>query len=310
MTNYLLSSFLTEVDELLNVSFKTVEQKMKIASRYRQIKAAVDAYSKDRPDLFSEDESGDGGKYYVMVGTSALLSDWIEGFSRVDSLEYPAAVVASDEQPTVLERDDYDDEYWVAVATVQTRYLRFITVAPAATETWRIHYTVPYKWTVSATTISETQTAHGFSINDYIHFSDDPSMPGYVESGNIDLASYRVTAVADTNNFTAGILQTTTPDGDFNAIVYKSACLICRAISTHYSRIGESIANVDSGAHTTKATDFSARADKFCGMYNELMGLSTDDDGGTRDAPAGQFIDLDTRPEWRRGRRYLFHSRR
>lgn len=310
MTDYLLSTFLTEVDELLNVSFEAVEQEMKIASRYRQIKAAVDAYSHDRPDLFSEDESGDGGKYYVIVGASALLSDWVEGFSRVESLEYPAAVVASDEQPTVLELDDYNDEYRVAVSGVQTRYLYFRTAAPASTETWRIRYTVPYQWTVSATTISVPQDAHGFSTNDYIYFSDDSSNPGYIEAGNTDLASHRVTVVTDDDNFIAGILQTTTPDSDFNAIVYKAACLICRAISTHYSRIGESIANVDSGAHTTKATDFNARANKFCGMYNELMGLSTGDDGGTRDAPAGQFIDLDTTPGWRRGRRYLFHARR
>ena len=300
MTNYLLSSFLTVTDELLNEA--TVEE-LALAGRYRQIRAAVSAYSHDRPDIYVEDESGDGGKYYVMVGGSALLAQWVDGFSHVLSIEYPAATVASDEAPTYLEVDDYDDDYWVDVSGTQTRYLYFKNASPAATDTWRIAYTIPYKWTASSTTVAVPQTAHGLSVDDYTYYNGSE----YVEAVNPDLASHRVTAVADVDNFTAAILQTTTPDGDFDAICYKSACLICRAIAAKYSRIGDTLVGVDSAAHTTKATEFSNRAREFCDMYNNLLGLAAAGDGAVRDAAAGEFVDLDTTPTWRRGRGYLFH---
>lgn len=299
MTNYLLSTFLTVVDELLNEA--TVEE-LPLAGRYRQIRSAVSAYSHDLPDVYVEDESGDGGKYYVMVGGSALLAEWIDGFSRVLSLEYPAATVASDEAPTYLGVDDYDDAYWVDVSGTQTRYLYFKNASPAATETWRISYTMPYKWAVSSTTVAVPQTAHGFSVDDYIYYDGSD----YVEATNTDLASHQVTAVADADNFTAAILQTTTPDANFDAICYKAACLICRAIASKYSRIGDTLVGVDSAAHTTKATEFSTRAREFCDMYNNLLGLAVGE-GEARDAAAGEFVDLDTTPTWRRGRRYLFH---
>jgi len=291
---------MTVTDELLNEA--TIDE-LPDAGRYRQIRAAVAAYSLDRPDLYVEDESGDGGKYYVMVGTGALLSQWVDGFSRVLSIEYPAATVASDETPQYIEQGDYDDDYWVDVSSTQTRYLYFRNHTPAATDTWRIAYTIPYKWTASSSTTAVAQTAHGLLVNDYIYYNGS----AYVEAGNTDLASHRVTAVADVDNFTMGILQTTTPDGDFDAICYKSACLICRAISAKYSRIGESLANVDSGAHTSKAMEFSNRANEFCNMYSQLLGLSTGATGETKNTAAGEFVDLNTAPRWKAGRRYLFH---
>lgn len=300
MTNYLLSTFLTVVDELLNEA--TVSE-LALAGRYRQIRSAVSAYSHDRPDVYVEDESGDGGKYYVMVGGSALLSEWIDGFSRILSLEYPAAAVASDEAPTYLAADDYDDDYWVDVSGTQTRYLYFKNASPAATDTWRIGYTRPYKWTASSTTVAVSQATHGFSVDDYVYYNGTI----YVEAVNTDLASHQVTVVTDADNFTAAILRTTTPDADFDAICYKAACLICRAIAAKYSRIGDTLVGVDSAAHTTKATEFSNRAREFCDMYNNLLGLAAGDDG-ERDAAAGEFVDLDTTPTWRRGRRYLFHN--
>lgn len=301
MTNYLLSTFLTVVDELLN---EADIQELPIAGRYRQIRSAVSsAYSKDRPDVYVEDESGDGGKYYVMVGSGALLSEWVDGFSRVLSLEYPAATVASDEVPTYLTADEYDDDYWVDVSGTQTRYLFFKNASPAATDTWRIGYTMPYKWTASSTTIAVVQVAHGLSVDDYIYYNGTK----HVEAVNTDLASHRVTVVTDADNFTAAILQTTTPDADFDAICYKAACLICRAIAAKYSRTGDTLVGVDAAAHTTKAIEFSNRAKEFCDMYNNLLGLSVGTDGEERDAAAGQFVDLDTTPTWRKGRRYLFH---
>ena len=301
MANYLLSSFLTVVDELLNEA--TVEE-LAEAGRYRQIRAAVDAYSRDKPEIFSEDISGDDGMYYVLVGDSPIVSRWVERFSRILTLEYPAATISSDETPTYLDADDYDDDYRVEESGTQTRYLRFRTVTPDSTENFRISYTTPYRWTASSTTTDVSQTAHGFSVDDYIYNNGS----SWVSAGNTDLATHQVTVVTDADNFTCAILQTTTPDADFSAICYKAACLICRAIATKYSRIGDSLVGADSAASITKAQEFSNRAREFCNIYSDLMGIATGDDG-ERDRPSGTFVDLDTSPLWRRGRRYLYHNR-
>lgn len=299
MANYLLSSFLTVVDELLNEA--TVEE-LAEAGRYRQIRAAVSMYSRDKPEVFSEDISGDGGKYYALVGDSPVTSRWVDEFSRTVALEYPAAAVTSDESPTYLDADDFNDNYRVEVSGTQTRYLYFKTAAPASTESFRITYTTPYRWTVSSVTTDVSQTAHGFSVDDYIYHNGT----SWVIARNTNIATHQVTTVTDADNFTCAILQTTTPSADFTAICYKAACLICRAVAAKYSRIGDSLVGVDSAASTTKAQEFSRRAREFCDAYAEMLGISAGD-SAKRDKPAGVFIDLDTTPPWRQGRRYLYH---
>lgn len=300
MTDYLLSTFLTQVDEL---TFEgSSDKEMSDAARYRQIRAAIQQYSHDLPDIYVEDESGDGGKYYAITD----LANWVEGFSRILQIEYPAASVTADETPTYLEPEDYDDNYQIDVSsTGQVRYIRFINVTPASAEDFRVTYTVPYFWTVSTTTTDVSQTGHGFLKDDFVYLN---SAGTWVEATNENLATHQVTAVGSVDAFTAGILQTTTPDEDFTALCWKAACLLCRAIATKYSRIGDSLVGADAGAHVTKAQEFSSRADKFCKMYREHLGL--DVDPGQRENPAGTFVDWDTAPGWRSGRRYLFHRSR
>ncbi len=303
---YLITSFLTVVDELLD---EATIQEVGIAGRCRQIRSAVSAYSGDNPDVFVEDESGDGGKFYEMVGASGLLAQWVEGFSRVLTIEYPAITIASDGTPQYLGISDYNDDYRLDVSGTQTRYLEFLNASPAATETWRIGYTTRYKWTASTTTTGTvTQADHGLSVDDYIYNSGTTDAPVYLEAVDTGLASHQVATVPDGDTFTAYVLQTTTPAGDFDAITYKAACLICTAISTKYSRIGDSMVSADSGAHTTKATEFSNRARTFCGMYDDLMGLSSGDGDTPPDKAAGVFVPLTTPPAYR-NRRSLYHRR-
>ncbi len=303
MADYLISSFLTVVDELLS---ETTIQELPIAGRYRQIRSAVNSYSHDRPELYLEDESGDGGKYYEIAGATPLLSRFTDGFSRVMSIEYPAVTIASDDVPTYLNADDYNDDYRVDVSGTQTRYIFFSGVTPAATETWRIAYTALYNWTASSTTIDVEQTAHGLSVSDYIYYNGTK----YVDAAEADLASHQVTVVTDADNFTAAVLQTNVPASDFDAITYKAACFVCRAISAKYSRIGDSLVSADSGAHVTKAQEFATRAKDFCASYSDLLGLAAPGGDGERDMPAGNFVEMTTAPSWQLGRRYLFHGRR
>lgn len=108
------------------------------ASRDEQIKAALERYSKDRPKEYVVDLTGDGGNYYEIATTT--FSEWVGGFSRVFSVEYPAAVVANDEAPTYLEDGDWRDDYYAG----DKRYLYLPNNTPAATEKIRITYIVPY----------------------------------------------------------------------------------------------------------------------------------------------------------------------
>ena len=106
------------------------------------VKAAVERFSRDQPDETTEDESGDAGKYYDIAN---LLGSWVEGFSAIIAIEYPAQAISADAEPTYLENEDFQDDYWQG----GTRYLFLPNHAPAATETMRIKYTVPYTWASS-----------------------------------------------------------------------------------------------------------------------------------------------------------------
>lgn len=110
------------------------------------IKAALEAYSGDRPDDITADVTGDGGKYYPIA---TALTGWAEDFSQVVSIEYPAATVASDEAPQMLEPDDWQDDYWFD----DDRYLYLPNHSPAATETLRIRYTVPYEFAAGSSDV-------------------------------------------------------------------------------------------------------------------------------------------------------------
>lgn len=102
--------------------------------------------------------------------------------------------------------------------------------------------------------------------------------------------------------------ETETPGADFYAICNLAAGLVCQAIAAKFSQIGDSTISADATAHTTKATEYSNRAKEFIALYSEHMGLLSET-GGARDTPSGEFVDLDTRPLWRSGRRYLFHNK-
>lgn len=116
------------------------------------IASAVTHYSNDRPrDNVVEDVTGNGGGYYVLVGTSPVLASWSDGFSRVTSIDYPAGTVVAGYTPTWLD-PDIDWRYYRVGTTL---YLRLVSHAPAATEKLRVTYTARH----SHTTVSDTVPA-------------------------------------------------------------------------------------------------------------------------------------------------------
>jgi len=199
-----LDTFKAQVDNLLSAD----NNELAVLARYRNIKAAMERYSRDLPDDYVEDEVGDGGKFYKLTGTSAVLANWVEGFSRVMEIEYPAVTIASDQTPVYLQPEDYRDDYWQG----GDRYLFLPNHSPAATETMRIKFGVPYDWTASTVATAVTQTAHGFAVADYIYLDGST----WYKATDPRVATHKVTA-KDTDTFTAVLLQADPPVQDVEA---------------------------------------------------------------------------------------------
>ncbi len=136
-----VQTFIEQIDrELRGIPTTELDEPDKV----EHLKAALEKYSKDRPDVAHLDKAGDGGKYYEINTTT--FTEWVEGFSRIVSIEYPAATIASDERPRLLlPAHDWDDNYWEESA----RHLYLPNHAPLSSEEMRIVYTTPYAFSGS-----------------------------------------------------------------------------------------------------------------------------------------------------------------
>jgi hypothetical protein len=110
---------------------------------------ALGRYSQDRPRIVTEDETGAGSGYFVLVGTGAVLASWIDGFSDVLAIEYPAAAVSATHAPTFLSRQDD----WTFYRDATKTYLRLLSATPSASETVRITYSTPHSHDTASDTV-------------------------------------------------------------------------------------------------------------------------------------------------------------
>lgn len=289
-----LGVFRAQVDNLLTADNDILSQ----LARDRDIKAAVERYSTDAPDGYTEDVTGDAGKYYPVASN---FTYWVEGFSRIVEIEYPAADITADEQPQYLEPEDWRDDYWKVVSSVHTRYLYLPNHSPAATEAMRVRYTVPYNWTVGTSMTAVNQATHGFSVDDYVYLNGTT----WYEATDARIATHQVSAVTDADNFTAAELQTTVLVGDFFAVCHLAAGLCCHAVAAKYAKLGHSTIAADATSHQTRSGEFARRGKEFIALYEKHLGR-----GETREVRgAGDFIDWDTAPGWPAGRQYVFHGK-
>jgi hypothetical protein len=285
----LITAFQTTLDLLLAAD----NDLLSVAARLRNIKAAIERYSQDKPNSQVDDVTGDAGRYYAIA---TALTEWSEDFSRVVGIQYPAPTVASDETPVYLDPEDWQDDYWAG----NVRYLYLPNHAPAATEKMRIQYTVPWLWTVSTTTVTVTQTAHGFSVGSYI-YHDGTS---YV-AGDVVLATHQVTVVGSANQFTAKELQPDTPGAAFYALCYLAAGICCQALAARFAKTSDSTILADATRSTSNSAEFANRAREFMKLYQQAIGPSEE----KAIEGAGGFVDWDTVPGWPTGRQFVFHER-
>ena len=76
-----------------------------------------------------------------MIEVIAGLENWRTETGSILKLEYPAAVIADDDNPQVLEPQDYE-----VFRTEAGVYLRFKNHQPSSTETVRMEFAQPYFW--------------------------------------------------------------------------------------------------------------------------------------------------------------------
>lgn len=295
-----LAEFLTQVQ---NVAPQIDSTEMATIDLNQQIKQAASAYSQDKPDIVSTDFSGDGGKYYDLLSS---LTAYEDGFSRIKTISYIAATIASDELPNYLESSDWDEDFYAG----GIRQLFFPNHSPAATETVRATYNTVYSWVAGTSTTAVNQSSHGFSVNAFVYLNSSSSwvLAGTGATANL-LATHQVTTVTDTDNFTATALAISIPEVDFFAVCNKAACLICRSIAERYARTSDSTILADSVNHTTRSQLFSDRADEFCKLYNDHMGINMDSSGNKIEAGHAEFVELPVQTYWPGSRRLLFHDR-
>ncbi len=98
MTTLDLSTFAVQ---LLNM-VPEADTELTALVRNQHIKQAVMDYGRDKPEITVDDVTGDGGKYYALDGGSAVTSNWRDAFSQIQSIQYPAPTIASDETPDLF----------------------------------------------------------------------------------------------------------------------------------------------------------------------------------------------------------------
>lgn len=154
---FTLGNFYTEVRARLqdqSVSNKHLsDADLRTAAR-----AALLRHTVDMPQELLTEFVGDGSQYYPL-GSGNNLASWSEGISSILWIDYPAAVIASDGDPNLLdERLDWTI-FPAILESVRTLYLYFPNHNPSTSETMRIAYTAPH-------TLNELDSASATTILD------------------------------------------------------------------------------------------------------------------------------------------------
>ncbi len=143
MTTYTLTALQARLDVLIQAS----DDELTSASRSVLLEAATEKYNRDRPRTSTADLTG-AGRYYALTGSGALLTGWVQYASRVVSVEYPAATIASGELPLYLDNDAYQ-----LYEAGGVQYLLLLDVSPTSGDKIRITYTVPAVFASNSVTL-------------------------------------------------------------------------------------------------------------------------------------------------------------
>lgn len=293
-----LTSF---VQQLQNMVPDIPSNELATTNLQQQIKEAVRNYSLLKPDETTVDIAGNGTGYYEVL----LLSGWEDELSHVESVQFPAPIIANNETPQTLDKNEWIDDYYDGAK----RYIYFRNYSPSSSDSFRIRYTSLYTWSAGTITTNVKQISHGFSVNDYVYLESALDCPVWQSTTGAELlATHQVKTVTDADTVILTELASNLPNVRFYIVCVRAACLLCNEIAARYSRTSDSTISLDSVDHPSRTDNFLALAERYCQEWQDAMGISSGADGDGIQFPiATEMVELDTRPSWRQSRRYLMH---
>ncbi len=136
------AEFITRIKQILRDDANIVVDDGSETALKAHLSDAVELiYDDDRPRLKYQSYTGDGGYDYDKP------SDWINGFSKMETLEYPSGY----QEPEML-----DPELFRLYNNGSTEKIRFTQNSPSASETFILAYTLPHVLDGSNNSTSES----------------------------------------------------------------------------------------------------------------------------------------------------------
>jgi len=145
-------------------------------------------YDKDRPYIKYKSYTGDGTYDYDKP------SDWIDGFSKIESVEYPSG----DQEPQMM-----DEELFRLYHNGTTEKIRFTEDSPSSSETFIVAYALPH------TLDADNNTTYEADFQALCHLAA------------------AITLLAMANKYT----QSSAPTIAADVVEYRAKSDICRAVA-------------------------------------------------------------------------------
>ena len=270
------------------------------------IAKAVEEYSHDQPYV----------KLDMRIGNSehelALPSDWVDGFSDILTIEYPAG----SQEPSYIDENNYEvvkedtTHKTISTGTLGATTITLATVADAGyfkdgeivtigddDATMTNWITADGNTTTGVVSIKTALAAIYDSTpyvckKDHIRLLADEPL-----SSEILLIEYKLShTLSDSSD--------TTYEADYYALCYLAAAYCCESLAALFSFKQESSIAADSVNFGGKADEWTTRADKFRKIYNNHIGKGKDQETKA----IGKKVDIDAVYHW--GRSFLFHGGR
>ena len=136
-----LNAYQAKVSQII----QDADEELALADRDAFIAEAVDMHPKNRPQVKVLEVTGTGDYLYD------LPVDWEEGFSEIESIEYPASGLDFNPQvPSILDQVRY-----MIYQGATKKQIRFLYDTPGATETFLLTYNLRHSVDESAGTIPD-----------------------------------------------------------------------------------------------------------------------------------------------------------
>ena len=277
-----------------------------------EIKALIDSavleYSKDVPLIKKAETIGNGEYEY------SLPSDWINNFSFVDKIEYPAG----EQNPNFIDRNEFEvvekvdttdrtidnatsGDSSITLSTVtEAGYFKkgeIITISDADASENNV-VTADGNITSGVVTVKNTLT----NTYDSTPVVKKRSFVRFLTTAPIS-SDYFTLYYQTKHAFDETTANDTIPSIDLDPVLYLSAAYCALAISADFAKKQQSTLGADSVDFGMKSDQWQKVADKNRKIYTDHVGKG---EGGKK--ASGIIGDLDSRYSW--GRNWLFHGQR